>query len=438
MKHRSMRIHLIVSVIIIAIAAGLNRHFDERLTTANSERAALSAKAAEFGISAETNRPTRHAVRPGIEHAVDAHQLARDYIGLMRKTRNGETPDETTKAAFGKIQARFPDLNATEWKIILTALLDTEDIDKEERLQISRYWLRQYLAKSNPHAALQFVKEHAAAFNDMEGVEAVVSDALRELAKNDPLAAVEWMKKNDAELPVGIKLKFQHAVIDTVASKDPELAFSLISELKFDDGYNQTAMQKIVTTAKSDDERNTTLAALRKYRDANKNDKQLSSAAERMVGYFSWGFKETGIKGAKAWIAGSNLTEKELGAFCDELSRNYDGTEHAEWIEWMGETLPPDLGTSPIMDLISRWTDRDYEAAGKWLTSAPEGPAKIAAIRGYAWHTFKHDPETAMQWIMTLPPGRDRDNTLKTIHLNWPKDDQEGAAAFAKENGIEK
>lgn len=431
-----MRIHLIVSVIIIAIAAGLNRHFDQRLTAASSERAALSAKAAEFGISAETNRPTRHAVRPGIDPAVDAHQLARDYLGLMRKTRNGETPDEATKAAFGKIEATFPHLNATDWKIILTALLDAEDIDKEKRLLISKYWLRQYLAKSNPHAALQFVKEHAATFNDEEGVEAVVSDALRELAKNDPLAAVEWIKKNDAELPVGIKLKFQHAIIYAVASKDPELAFSLISELKFDYGYNQTAMQRIVATAKTDDERNTTLTALRKFRDANKNDKELSSEAERMVGYFSWGFEETGIKGAKVWIAGSNLTEKELGAFCDELSRNYDGTEHAEWIEWMSETLPPGLGTSPIMDMISRWTDRDYESAGKWLASAPEGPAKVAAIRGYAWHTFKHDPETAMKWIYTLPPGRDRDETLKTIHMNWSKDDPTGKEAFKMEHGI--
>jgi len=41
-----------------------------------------------------------------------------------------------------------------------------------------------------------------------------------------------------------------------------------------------------------------------------------------------------------------------------------------------------------------------------------------------------------MQWIMTLPPGNDRDNTLRTIYLNWPKDDKEGAASFAKEHGI--
>lgn len=48
----------------------------------------------------------------------------------------------------------------------------------------------------------------------------------------------------------------------------------------------------------------------------------------------------------------------------------------------------------------------------------------------------RYDPETAIQWIMTLPPDRDRDNTLKNIHLNWTKDVPEGAAVFANEHGI--
>jgi hypothetical protein len=88
------------------------------------------------------------------------------------------------------------------------------------------------------------------------------------------------------------------------------------------------------------------------------------------------------------------------------------------------------------MDMMDTWTTHDYEAAGKWLASASDSPARNAAIRGYAKTVFKHDPETAMQWIMTLPPGSDRDNTLKNIHLNWPKYDPAGKEAFATEHGI--
>lgn len=74
----------------------------------------------------------------------------------------------------------------------------------------------------------------------------------------------------------------------------------------------------------------------------------------------------------------------------------------------MSATFPPGKGEDPIMDMIRCWTNDDYEAAGKWLAAAPEGPAKNAAIRSYALTVFKHDPETSMQWIMTLPPDKSR------------------------------
>jgi hypothetical protein len=327
-------------------------------------------------------------------------------------------------------------MNANDWKIMVAALLDAEGINEKKRLLFARYWLRQYLAKKNPVGALESVKEHSTAFNDEEGVESVISDALGNLAKDDPLAAIEWMKQNAEEFPDAMGAQSRANVIHAAAGKDPDLALSLISELKLDSSSAQDAMVIIVAMAQNDDERNATLAALRKYSEKNKEDKELSSTADRMVGYFSWGFNETGLKGAKEWIDGANLTPKELGAFCDELSRNYRGDENAQWIEWMGAALPPDLGRSPIMDMISRWTDRDPEAAGNWLRAAPDGPTKNAAIRSYALTVFKQDPEAAMRWINTLPPGQDRYYTLKTIYMYWPKDDPAGKEAFAKEHGI--
>ncbi|MGJ8634795.1 MAG: hypothetical protein ACSHX7_12830, partial [Luteolibacter sp.] len=86
--------------------------------------------------------------------------------------------------------------------------------------------------------------------------------------------------------------------------------------------------------------------------------------------------------------------------------------------------------------MIRNWTLRDYESAGKWLTTFPEGTTKNTAIRSYAETISNYEPETAAQWAMTLPPGNDRDYTLNAIHRNWPKDDPEGAAAFAETHGI--
>jgi hypothetical protein len=90
-----------------------------------------------------------------------------------------------------------------------------------------------------------------------------------------------------------------------------------------------------------------------------------------------------------------------------------------------------------IRGLIRRWTTHDYQAAGKWLGITPEGPTKNTAIASYAETVASYEPETAAQWALTLPPGTDRERTLKTIHRNWPKDDPEGAAAFAKKLELE-
>ncbi len=64
MNLSAMKIPMIVSSIIIAIATVLNWHFDERLTAARLERRDLSAKARESGVSAEAHHRTRRAARP--------------------------------------------------------------------------------------------------------------------------------------------------------------------------------------------------------------------------------------------------------------------------------------------------------------------------------------------------------------------------------------
>ena len=431
-----MKTPIILSVAMIVIAAGLNWHFDERLAAAHRERTALQAKAAQSGISVEGNRATRSAARPRTDHVADAHRLAREYIRLLKQSANG-LPDETSRAAFRDCQKRISELNARGLEILIAELLASEEIDERRRIDQSRSLLRTILAKNHPHAALDFVKEHSAAFHDMHGVGDVISDALGHLAKDDPIAAVEWMKKNAAEFPDAMKAQALSNVFHSTARRDPGLAFTLISELDTDDTDAYIIMYSIVTSARTNEDRSATLAALRKYRDANSQNTELLSTVNRMVGHLSRGFEETGISGAKTWIDSVDLTPEEMRVFCDNLIRNYDGAEHSEWIEWMDATLPSDLSRGPIMNMMRRWTSVDPEAAGNWLASAPEGPAKTAATSSYANAIFGHDPETAMQWIDTLPSGHGRTQTLNTIHRNWPKDDPDGAAAFAMEHGIE-
>ncbi len=79
--------------------------------------------------------------------------------------------------------------------------------------------------------------------------------------------------------------------------------------------------------------------------------------------------------------------------------------------------------------LATRFTESYYQAVGQWLNSSPDSPEKAAVASAYAGKTYPYDPQNAMKWIQTLPPG------LETIYQAMPKD-SDAANAFASENGL--
>jgi hypothetical protein len=89
--------------------------------------------------------------------------------------------------------------------------------------------------------------------------------------------------------------------------------------------------------------------------------------------------------------------------------------------------------------LGAEWAERDYLAAGKWLNSAPDSPEKSAVAGAYAAKVYPYNPEAAMQWIQTLPPGPDRTKALQTIYQGLRKNgnyDRAVVRAFAREHGF--
>jgi hypothetical protein len=111
-----------------------------------------------------------------------------------------------------------------------------------------------------------------------------------------------------------------------------------------------------------------------------------------------------GIEAITRWISESKLTPQELDPFLDGLANATNSGETGRWIEWMRQSLPTEQADHRIDDLIHQWATRDYQAATQWAASRPE--------------------------------GKDREQVLKTIHGNWPKDDPAGKDAFAKDYDI--
>ncbi len=426
---------LAISVFIFVVAAGLGWNLDRRLAAARSEAEKLAAESKHLGIPLDDVHSTRSKMRDRLDRDGEARQLAVEFIELAKQMENGFKRDEASPIRYRDFYLRVSALDASRLKGLAANLLSNQELDEKNRTEqvVNLLWL--VLAKKDPRATLAFVTEHSATLKSAERIGDVISESLGNWAKDDPLAAAEWMKTHGGGFPAAMLHQSRARVFHWAAAKDPVLAFSLITGLELNASEAHGAMNTIVTVAKTDDERTATLAALRVYREANRSDKKLLRAVDDNLGYFADGFRTSSFETGSKWISDAKLSPSELDQICDRLSGGIV-EDTGKWIEWMGNTLPPGKSDWPIIDMMDTWTRQDYEAAGKWLVSSPEGPSRNAAIRGYAQTVFKHDPETAMQWIMSLPPGEERQQTLIFILRNRLRHDQEAAAAFAKEHGI--
>lgn len=138
------------------------------------------------------------------------------------------------------------------------------------------------------------------------------------------------------------------------------------------------------------------------------------------------------------WIGSANLSSDELVAATKGMQDKVRVGETGQWLDWLAKTgIPDDVSKDRAFELATRWTEKDYQAVGQWLTSSPDSPEKTAVAGAYAAKAYPYDPENAMKWIETLPQGPDRTKALETIYQGMPKD-SDAAKAFASEYALRK
>jgi hypothetical protein len=292
------------------------------------------------------------------------------------------------------------------------------------------------LANDHPQAALTLFTESSDLLKDNPMGNHVVSMALGRWAKDDPLGALDWVRKNGEKFPDLVTDDAKRGLISGAAAQDPKLALKLIGELKLKDA-DQT-IRHITSAAKTPEQRSATLAALREHAATLTDQAARDSLMNSAVSSLARSAAKDGFQEGSQWISNAGLSPKELENISGSLAHTVKPAETGQWIEWLGEKLPSDKADRSIGGMIQNWTQKDYRAAGTWLASAADGPTKQAAVRSYAETVASHDPQTAAQWALTLPADEKRAQTLQRIHQQWPKDDANGAAAFAKEHGITK
>lgn len=433
-----MKVSIATAILILLVAAVFGISNQQRLTLKRENHAKLVAAASQLGISVDPSNPespVRVSRRERESKEANTKLFAAEFIAFVKEMEtmeeSGGTPDEAQRQRMMEMMDRMMSLDSSQLKILITEFHAAGDIADETRMEIIGFSIMT-LANDHPEAALALFIESTDLFKEDGMSERLVSSSLARWAMDDPMAAVEWVRKNSAKFPDLITDEAKQALIAGTAKQDPKLAFRLIGDLGIKE--MNRSISDIVMAARTSGERTATLAALREHL-ATLPGGKVGNESQSAIQLFALNTAHESFAARTKWIAESNFTPEELQSYSRGLS-NLDSEENGKWVEWIGENLPPDKAANDISNLVRNWTRKDYQAAGKWLNTAAEGPTKNAAVSAYAETVSEYEPATAAQWAMTLPPGQDRDLTLWKIYQNWPKDDTAAKEAFKQKHGI--
>lgn len=440
-----MRFSIALSLLILAIGALVGWQEHQRLVVVRASHAKLVAEAAGSGVSIDPAHPedgVRVTKRERENKDEDARKAAARFIAFAREMQaaqeTGEESDEGNQKKVIDLMDLMMSLDAAQLKIVIAEIRASKDLKDDMRQGLIGFSIMT-LANDHPQAALALFTESSDLMKGNGMSEHVISSSLAKWAKDDPMAALEWVRKNGEKFPDLVNDDAKRGMISGAAANDPKLAFQLIGELGLKNSND--AIRSIVDAATTPEQRTATLAALREHLAAMTDEKARAEASNNAVQSLASNAAKDGFESGSKWIESAGLTPEQLANLGSSgFSWSVKGDDTGKWVEWMGKTLPAgNVSGSGIRNMVSNWTQNDYQAAGKWLSSTPDGPAKNISIRSYAETVSKYEPETAAQWAMTLPPGKDREHTLATIYQNWPKDDdasKAAAEAFRAEHGI--
>ena len=435
-----MKISIAASILILLLAALFGFHAQQRLDTVRENHARLVASANQLGISIDPSRPdalVRITNREREDKEADAKAAAVELIAYAREMEANREKGVSTDVAQQKRQMEIMDrmltLDSAQLKILITEVRAAKDLMDDTRQGLIGFSIMT-LANDHPQAALALLTESSDLFEGSPVGSHVISSSLAQWAKDDPLAALEWVRNNSAKFPDLITVTAKHGLISGTAIQDPKLAFKLIGELGLEDPSQ--VVTGIVRAATTSEQRTATLAALREHLANLKDEKARKDLSDSTVREFAQNISKEGFDSGSQWITAAGFTPAELESFAGGLYGSIKNGENGRWIEWIGENLPPQKAANKIESMVRGWTQSDFQAAGNWINSVPDGPTKNTAIRSYAETVSEYEPETAAQWALTLPPGKDRDSTLNRIYENWPKDDPAAKEAFKQQHGI--
>ena len=404
-----MKRSLILSAAIFLIAALLGWWESRQLYSRREINARLVKEAStELGGDAQSpNAMERRNEYLAMRERVKTIRL--DYFALFRdygENANGESGEEFRKRQ-AEIKNRLEELDPAAIRQFMDECYSNPELNLRIRRDLNGYVRTVFIAKYPVEMA-------------------------RMMSKSPELFGIDGKSAPEGY----IQDPFQHLVYYfSWEKKDIQTVFQCLAEAppEFQSKYISGALEHYAYSAPK---RTELLEEMRAFASTPEQSELVKGQLSELV-FGRGGAKATFVE-VSDWLESANLSGDELDAATRDMQKKVRVGETGQWLDWLAKRdLPDDVSKDRAFELATAWTEKDYLAAGKWLNSAPDSPEKSAVASAYAAKVYPYDPEGAMQWIQTLPEGRDRSKAVEIIYQNMPKDSDE-ANAFASEFGLGK
>jgi hypothetical protein len=225
----------------------------------------------------------------------------------------------------------------------------------------------------------------------------LAAETLGIYAQAEPAAALNWMQQHAAEMADPDRA--WNSTLAGIAGSNVTLA---LQEAR-DRGLLAGALESMVPALTSPDSRNEWIGAVSELDDGSVRARQWSGLIRDQVQSQGW-------EQARALLQADLPSEAMTPNNLQLIGKEALAREPLKFANTL-TTLPDTVASQAIPEFISRWTERDYNAAATWLRSAPaHAPWRDATIEAFVEKIFPLDPAAAQVWSATIadPAARER------------------------------
>lgn len=461
-----MKLSLLSSLLIILGTIVVAVLQSGRIDSLDKEQAVLEGEARALGIPLTTGRSAKSPDRSApagsyrasaatraaeLEAEEEGKAFAQELIAFWRKMeamqKTGKEPTLEQQREIFDFLNRFLSLEAAAIPHLMAEIRDFDEMDANIKREILGMALTT-MAQSAPEKAMELYINSGDLFEDDRRTAHIIARTLGAWSAQDPRAALDWLDLNSASLDAGTVAEARKTAIAQAFAADPQ--FAAAAALKLEKEQILAVSQQLGPTLRTPEHHLDLLSSLQDSLAPLEGDlptldeSALADASPQQVlrGGLLLGFGSSlateSFESARTLLESADLSTTDRSLLAAGLVRNArQMTDPGAWLPWLHEHGSQVSGQDPVSSVVKSWTQNDFRSAADWIGSQEPGPLRESATRSFAETVAPHEPASAAEWALTLPPSEDRTELLQNIQNIWAKKDTEAAAAFAARHGLQ-